>query len=418
MTKKNVLIIGGGAAGLMAAVQAARAGAAVTVLEAMKKPASKLSITGNGRCNMTNIRGDLRSSYHPARNEGDAGDPIDRILEDFSVRDTLAFFDGEGVASRSSGEYVYPRSGSAAHVAEALIRAALSAGVRMRYSTEITSIRRDELSGKWYAATPSWTYEADSVVLACGSKAGTGSGGSGCDLAKEAGHSVVDIIPILVPVKCSDPLIATARGARTFARAKLVSRGSDNNVLFFEEGEVQWTEEGLSGIVIFNLSRHLTRDENGRFPILQLDLVPDISTDELEESIARLREHLGENVPLSVLLSSYTNPRVAAYLEERAAAGDHLFSDDSAPEPSVAARLLKNVAFEITGTGGFDSAQCCRGGVPLSEIDPGSMESLIAPGLFFAGEMIDVDGPCGGFNLQWAWSTGYIAGRHAAQMPF
>lgn len=417
MEKIRVFIVGAGASGLMAAIAAARAGASVTVLEGMKKPGRKLLLTGNGRCNLTNLDKDLHLRYDSSGTDG-AVPFVNSVLQSLDVSGTLRLFEELGLASVSAGSLVYPRSGQAQTVLGVLLAELERLHVKMKYNAKVKRISFSGEKGAWLLQTEGWTYEADRVVLCCGSKAlpETGSDGSGYTLAASAGHTVTDIHPALTGFECGDPDVRAAAGARTKAAVKLLAdtnnSGLPMTVLAKDTGEVQWTQYGLSGIVIFQLSRYAARRSGGTLYV-SLDLVPDQTEEEVRHTLRRMLDHAGDAVGSVSLLNSYTHERVAAYLAKKMADK----GTGGGQREEHIARALKNVLIPVTGLKGYDLSQICAGGISLNEVNPETLESLLCRGLFFAGEILDIDGPCGGYNLQWAWSSGYAAGTAASGTP-
>ncbi len=430
MSQRRVIVAGAGPAGITAAIWAARGGARVTVLEKMKKPGKKLLLTGNGRCNLTNLSPGTAKAYErqedsPARRRTVAG-----ILEGFPVRETLAFFSGIGVPAVGRDSWVYPRSGQARSVLNALLSEAERLGVKMKYDAEVTRIFYDADAREWHAATDGWEYTSDSLVLACGGMAApeTGSDGGGFALARAAGHHVIPPVPALTGLVVPDPDIRLASGARTPAEVFLTADGKEAGS---ETGEIQWTDYGLSGIAVFQLSRRIAGMRSCRDFRIRVDLAPDLPEEEIASQMEAVLSRFGSRCGLLQLLCGYTHERTAAYLVKKdgaeaeaektgaAAAGERKTgsgsgSRETEPLSRRAARLLKRTELPVRGPRSFEHAQVTAGGADLTEVNPVTLESLLAPGLFFAGEMLDADGPCGGYNLQWAWSSGYAAGRGAA----
>ena len=437
--KRQVAVIGGGASGLAAAVAAARCGAETTLYEAMTRPGRKLLITGNGRCNLCNKRAGDGGAY-AGMNGTDAAELAASVFARFSADKICAFFEEIGVAVRAEGDLLYPRSGQASTVLAALLKEAERLHVKLKYNTRIRSLRRDESSGRWEIGTDGWTYTADAVVLASGSKAApeTGSDGSGYTLAEEAGHHVTRLEPALTGLLINDPRLHLASGARTKARVRLVPGPAEaadagsavrgrtvseeirESVFAEEDGELQWADDGISGIAVFQLSRVAAHLPEGTPLRLAVDLVPDLTEEELTASLRLMAAHMGEDAQLGQLCAAFTHERVARYIEEISGAPDRT-SAASAETPgapdkaSTAARLLKHLTFPIAGTRGFDRAQTTAGGIFVNEVEPDTLRSRVAEDLYLAGEILDVDGPCGGFNLAWAWASGYLAGSAAAR---
>ena len=305
---KQVIVIGGGPSGIMASIAAARSGARTTLLEAGPRPGRKLLLTGNGRCNMTNIEEDIISAYRSADME-DAGILLRSVFGQFSVEDTLRFFHEEGLlTSVEHGSFVYPVTGQSSSVLDVLLRTMNSLKIRTKFNEEVIAVEKtddggnsDAGEGIWCVRTKTWTYRADSVIISCGSRAvpSTGANGAGYELSRMLGLDVTDILPALTAVSCSlpepdarayvrvpdgrktgqdskkspeDPLYA-ASGTRTGAVVKVIA---DGEMIASERGQIQFTQQDLSGVVVFNLSRYVMRAlHSGCEVTLSLDLLPD-----------------------------------------------------------------------------------------------------------------------------------------------
>ena len=431
----DILVIGGGAAGLTAAIAAGRRGARVTILEKMKKPGVKLLMTGSGRCNLTHLDPKIGEAYFSAaRDSSGAGEAVRTVMRSFGPEDTLDFFLSLGISCRNREGYVYPRSMEARTVLSALLYELERLRVRIRCNTPVSSIAYDRAAGKWIVLADGWIYTADRIILTPGGMAApkTGSDGSGYVLAKMAGHSLIKPVPALTGILYApddQAFFAGADGVRTKARVRFVSGISQTqkdvyalsgNVLkpeTEESGEIQWTAKGLSGIVIFQISRFISLKGKNHTPLLSVDLAEDLTEEELMKEI---REILSRDPDISParLLEAFVPAKLAACLA--ALPEDYLTSGNGREACPVSgdparrfAALLKNLRIRAAGTRSFEQAQVTAGGIPLSEIEPETMESRSAPGLYLAGEILDADGPCGGYNLQWAWSTGFIAGTSA-----
>ncbi len=435
---KQVIVIGGGASGMLAAIASARGGAKTTLLEAGEKPGRKLLLTGNGRCNLTNLNDEILSVYDSS-DRVEAKKLLESVFGRFSVRDTLDFFHGEGLlTSVEHGTCVYPVTGQSGSVVGILLRTLRSLGVKMKFSEEVVAIEKNESddpgdlsSCRWMVRTKTWTYQADSVIISCGSRSvpSTGSNGSGYELCRLLGLDVTDILPGLTAVMCSlpapdtrayipgsgkkegsgrergassDPLFQAA-GTRTFAHVTVLA---DGERIASECGQIQITQSDLSGIVVFNLSRSVVRAlHKGRSVTLSLDLLPDFSVEDLEKLIADLRGKFPDAGDGKLLEGLVPSRLIPAVLESAAQSGRSL------------ACVLKEFTLNASGLRGFDSTQVCVGGVRVTELNPDTLEchNEDLKGIYLTGELIDIDGPCGGYNLQWAWSSGYTAGIHAAQ---
>ena len=416
----SVIVIGAGASGMMAAVAAAREGADVTILERNARPGKKLLLTGNGRCNLTHNDPHLWERYHS--DEPEALRACCRSLKErMDVPETLAFFEDLGLMTWETDGYVYPLSNSSQSVLQVLQREMEMLKVRRKYAGKVTGLTYSARERMWKVKTETYTYSGRCVILAAGSRAcpETGSDGSGYDLAAQTGHTVLAAVPSLTAVQSSLSGLEKAAGSRCRAAVTAIGRESGERVS--DLGQVQWNRDGISGIVVFQVSGFIARRlHDGRETDLYLDFLPDLSEEEAASFLARQLQR-GFAVPdlLKGILQEKLAVLVGKQFEKAQKQGDGRMNTTAQACGETAAylaRFLKTFRIPVTGVRGFDQAQVCRGGVALSQIDPLTMESVLAPGLFFAGEILDADGPCGGYNLQWAWSTGYVAGSSSARM--
>lgn len=390
MGKKQVLITGGGAAGLTAAVFAARNGAVVTVLEQNEKPGKKICATGNGKCNLTNLSmpSDAYRGRHP--------EFVREALAQLSVEDTVRFFEEIGIVTVSRNGYLYPRSGQAQSVTDVLCMEARNLGVKLKTNQKVTSLSCEQ--GRWKVTTTDWHYEGDAVILAGGSKASAiaGSDGSCYDLAESQGHTLVPVYPALTALKCRGKNFKAWSGVRTGGEITLLIDGKPFKK---EQGELQLTEYGVSGIPVFQLSRYaVCALREGHRVGLTLDFFPEYTKEELKKLLFGRKEHCPYKTEKELLIGLLPEKLIKV-----------LASDRDFPNS------LKDFPLEVTDTMSFAQAQVCCGGVDTAEVNPRTMESRLKKGLYFAGELLDIDGICGGYNLQWAWSSGAAAGSHAAK---
>ncbi len=394
------IIVGAGAAGLLLA---ARLGKAALLLDANTKPGKKLLATGNGRCNLTH------DPIDPAHYHGDsaaagllAAFPASRVRGEFRRLGLLTRADAEGRC--------YPNSLQAASVLQALWGACQEAGVSTRWEAEVTAARREQ-DGFAVTLATGETLLAPRLILATGGKAAPAHGGGrGYGLARSLGHTVTPLSPSLAPLKTSEKALTRAmKGQRCRARAALCRNGRE---LYAEAGEVIFAEGQLSGICIFDLSARLR--EHGFQPgapgwSVTLDPLPELSLPELTaalEDLARQRPGL----PAADLFSGALNLRLGGEVVKKAGLPRDLpLSRLTAAQLQAAARAAKALAFPLLGPAGWESAQVTAGGVPLAEVDPRTLESRLCPGLTLVGELLDVDGDCGGYNLHWAWTTALAA---------
>ena len=398
---RTVAVIGGGASGMMAALTAAEdRGNRVVLLERQQRLGRKLLATGNGRCNLTNT-GAARAHYHGE----DAAFALP-ALEAFPPGETLRFFRSLGLlAAEEYGGRVYPLSNSANSVLDVLRLALDAAGVEQRCGESVRALRR---KGKGFSlVTDGGGLDADCVIVACGGCAGATLGGvkDGYELLRSLGHTRTALHPALVQLTTAPEYPRALKGVRVQCSLRL-ARGGD--VLAESRGELQFTEKGVSGPAVFDLSR-AAATEGGPLT-LHAALLP-LSEDEL---LALLRERRAAQGALaaSELLTGMLHNRLGRMLVKYAGLGAQTpLGELTDGELRRVAAACRDFTLPVTGTEGFDHAQVTAGGVQTDGFDPKTLESRLVPGLFACGEVLDIDGDCGGFNLQWAWSSGRLAGR-------
>lgn len=403
-------MIGGGASGLMAAITAARQGAKVILLEKNKQTGKKLLVTGNGRCNFTNRNQEL-SNYRSEDQE-----LIRPVLEAFSAEDTIAFFEELGIFVRDRSGYLYPNSGQASSIADVLRlevqRLSGTHFIKEVYNTEVLAVEKQENVFK--VRTEGWTYEGEAVILACGSEAAprTGSSGDGYRFAGSLGHHVIKPLPALTGVYVRENDRGTLAGVRMDAKVTLLI---DGKAFLSEQGEVQFASYGLSGIPVFQVSRYVSRAlEKGKTCEIHLDLCPEYGVSEVEMLLIKKGKYTGERKGTDIMTGMFPEKLSQVLLGRAGISVKKSRREWTDTDCRRLAEQIKELSFHIFGCRGYEQAQVCTGGVPLRELKGISMESAVVPGLYFAGELLDVDGACGGYNLQWAWSSGYLAGIHAA----
>lgn len=407
MSKKRIGIIGGGAAGMMAAITAARQGAEVTIIEANSRLGKKLLTTGNGKCNLGNLRMDV-SEYYCRESER-----LEAFLKQFGTYDVISFFQGIGVILKEKNGYLYPASEQAAVVQDALRYELRALQVCEVADCRIQSVERDSHTGEIKVSGGGQSFSFDSVILACGGKAapGTGSDGSGFDLARQLGHSLISTVPALVQLKCREDYLRSVAGVRADAQISVYLSGE---CIAEERGELQLTDYGLSGIPIFQLSRTVNYilAEQKEVEVL-VDFLPDYSPGAYEQ-MCRSRELLlqGERTVEEFFTGMLHKKLMTLFIRlSGLRPGDRI----QTTEPRFVKRvysLCREWRLHVNGSNSYDSAQVCAGGVPLTEITD-RLESQKTPGVYFAGEILDVDGRCGGYNLHWAWCSGYLAAMAA-----
>ena len=390
---KKVVIIGGGASGMMAAIQAARTGAAVTLLEHNEKPGKKILATGNGRCNLTNF------VQEPSRYRSSQPDFPWKIITQYPLEDTLAFFSELGIYTKDRNGWVYPYSDQAAGVAQVLELEARHQKVKIKTTEEVTDILRED--GQYLLKTATWQYPCDSVIISCGSSASNveGSSTTGYELAEKLGHTVVKPLPSLCGIRGKDNYYAKWTGSRMDGRITLEI---DGETVGEEQGEILFTEYGISGIGVFQLSRYAVRGtDEGKIATYHLDLMPQLTKEELVKLLLDRQQAGSYKNPQELLIGLLPRKMIDVLVKKTY-------------EPEKIAERLKDWQVPVKGAYALQQAQICSGGVDPRELTE-QLESRLHPGIYFTGEVIDVDGPCGGYNLQWAWSSGAVAGRAAAE---
>ena len=411
MGRPEGIIIGGGAAGLMAAITAAENGAGVTILEHMPRVGKKILSTGNGKCNLTNL--DMRPDCYRC---GTADFPMTAIGR-FSVADTVSFFRRLGVVVTDRNGYVYPASGQAQTVLDALREKAESLEIRIVTECRPETVERDGTG--FCVRTSCGAFRGDFLILAAGSKAApaTGSDGSGYDLAASLGHKIVKPLPALVQLKCRGDFFRSIAGVRTEAEVSLYTAGKHGelgDLLASDRGELQLTDYGISGIPVFQVSRYASEALDRKKRVLAvLDFFPSLKDEELFLLLKEQRMYLSDRKAEGFLNGIFHKKLAALFLKAAGIRGEEMTGRLSDKKLLAAAELIKHTVVEVTAANSFDKAQVCMGGVRVKDVDPCTMESRLVPGLYFAGEILDVDGICGGYNLQWAWSSGYAAGASA-----
>ncbi|MBE5971909.1 MAG: NAD(P)/FAD-dependent oxidoreductase [Lachnoclostridium sp.] len=406
--KREGIIVGGGAAGLLAAITAAEAGASVTILEHMPRVGKKILSTGNGKCNMTNLH--MTAECYRS---GVEGVPM-QVIDKFSVADTIAFFRRLGVLTTDRNGYVYPASGQAQTVLDALRDKADSLGIRTCCDSKVLSINKKK-EGRFAVKTETQTYSADFVILCAGSMAAktTGSDGSGYELAKSLGHKIKKPLPALVQLKCKGDFFKSIAGVRTDVKVSLYVMDKNGNCGAFlaqDQGELQLTDYGISGIPVFQVSRYAAEALDHKKRVLAvIDFMPDMPEDELFTVLKDQRNYLGDRAAGDFINGLFNKKLAALFLKAVHIRQEQPVSEIANKKLAELCRVIKEFSFEVVGTNPFDKAQICMGGVDLRDVNTETMESRLVPGLYFAGEILDVDGICGGYNLQWAWSSGHLS---------
>lgn len=400
----DIIIIGGGASGMMAAIAAARTGKSVLILERLNRIGKKILVTGNGRCNVSNTN--LKPEHFHSRSKKEIFGPI----QEFDYAKTEAFFKELGIEPLIEGTKVYPRSEQANSILDVLRMELEELGVDILTEVKVVGLKFKK--GIWEVSAESGElYMAEKVIMATGGLANTALGcdGLGYEMLKKLGHTVTPTYPILVHALSSSPYCKMMKGTKVKAIASAYVNDQCERQEF---GEVLFTEDGLSGPAIFQISRNISRAHiEKKKAVVTLDLVPEQSYDEV---VAMIYERIGAKPARSIelLLMGFLNKRVIVPVLKCAEINGIHRSCDTLEYEEVErlSKVLKGFPFETQGTRGYKYAQVTAGGINVDEVDFETMASLKAPQLYITGEILDVDGDCGGYNLQWAWATGYKAG--------
>ena len=398
-------IIGAGASGMAAAIAASRNKAAqVLLFERQARVGRKLQATGNGRCNLTNLH-ICPENYH-----GEESSFARHSLDTFGVEKTLKWFQDLGlyVTAEASGR-VYPYSDQANSVVDVLRFALQKPNIQLLTGFEVTKVKKIESGFQVEGAGQK--YFCDRLIVACGGLAGTKLGGSisGYQILKGFGHRITKLRPALVQIKSDWNGCAGLKGVRANCHAAIYH---DGNLHSQSKGELQFTEQGLSGPVIFEISRDVCQGSGSW--VCRLDLLPDMTEEDLLHELQRRRngQLLAEEL-LTGILHNRLGRIVTAAAGIRLSQKIEDLSDESLHD---VCRVAKSLEVELTEPLGMDAAQVTAGGALTAQFDHTTMQSALIPSLYACGEVLDIDGDCGGYNLQWAWSSGIIAGANAAEV--
>ena len=403
MKRQNIIVIGGGASGILAAIIARRNQANVTILERNIKIGKKILATGNGRCNFTNATATENDYNHP--------EFVSKAFQAFSPVKTFAFFEELGIAPKVEDlGKAYPLSEQASSIVDVLVYELNQLGVKIVTEAYVKEIKK---SNNLFTVTldNGNTYIADKVILSTGGKAmpSSGSDGSGYQLAKMLGHHTTHIFPALVKLKLDSPYLKHLDGVKFPGRVELIHR---NLVLQEEQGDILFTKSGISGPTILQLSRKanafLAQKEEVWVKVILVNL---LARKDVEKRLS-----LSLNKPIDFSLVGLIHKKIIPSILKEAGIHNPSMLVSSVPnkEKNKLVNLLFDWKFLVKESHGFEDAQVTAGGIQISEIDRETMESKLVKGLYFTGEIIDIDGLCGGYNLQWAWSSAYLAGMHAS----
>ncbi|MCU6746708.1 NAD(P)/FAD-dependent oxidoreductase [Faecalicatena acetigenes] len=403
----KIAVIGGGASGMMAAVAAASEGADVFIVEQKERIGKKLLSTGNGRCNFTNLRQEP-VFYHSENTQFPW-----HIIEKFHAQDAISFFLQLGVYSRNKDGYLYPHSNQASAVLDAFRMELERLHVEIKTQTKCLEILPSKKN--FCIRTDKGNLYADRVILAAGSKAApfTGSDGSGYTLAKQLGHRIVPVLPALVQLHCKETFFKSLAGIRAEGKVSLYVK---DVCIAQETGEIQLTNYGISGIPVFQVSRYASNAlYHGQEVKAVLNFMPAFSEDTFTAFLTARIQARPEKTTEEFFIGLFHKNLAQLWVKLSGVPRTKKVKDWTKRELAVFVRLILHFTVTVTKTNGFEHAQVCAGGVDTREIDADTLESLYVPGLYFTGELLDVDGATGGYNLQFCWACGQIAGKEAAK---
>lgn len=401
----DVIIIGAGASGLMAAAAAASKGARVALLEHKDDIGKKILATGNGRCNFTNTDMSV-NKFHGSKAL------IKNGLSQFNYADTIRFFKELGIPAYDNAGYIYPNSRQAASVVAAFRMELMRLHVDVKTGINITDIKPADDRPGYCIQTDQGCFKSKRLIIACGLTASPklGSDGSLFRQIEALGHHIQKPLPALCGFSCDGLNFKKITGVRCDATVASVI---DGQMTEQNTGELQLADYGISGIPVFQISSLMSRalDKGQRVEVI-IDFLPAFSDDELNGYIKDRSITTTDNRSLNEMLNGLLNNKLLLELIHKSGVSPdkkgRLLTDDDCKSLT---RSIKHTAVSVKKPRGVEFAQVCAGGICTKEIDVRTLESKIHPGLYFCGELLDVDGICGGYNLQWAWTSGYIAGE-------
>ncbi len=405
--KQNIIVVGGGASGLVAAITAARKGADVTILEQKERLGKKILSTGNGRCNYTNAR--MNVSFF----RGEDVSIVEQVLSLFDTNDTLQFFEELGIVPKERNGYYYPKSDQASAILDVLCMEVHRLRVNVYCDTKVISIQKKE---EFFVKTTKGLFTSNAVILSTGGKASPvlGSDGSGYTLAKSFGHTLSPVVPALVQLHGKGTFFKMVSGVRTDAKVSLYV---NDQFVTTDTGELQLTNYGISGIPVFQISRYAALAlQQGKTPVAVIDFMPEFEKAEFNAFLKKRQAQNPEKTAEEFLIGVFNKKLIPVLLRASKLSADTKVSMLSKEQLERFSEKVKGFSIEIIKANSFEQAQVCAGGVRTSEVHADTLESRLQEGLYLTGELLDVEGVCGGYNLQWAWATGAIAGKAAADL--
>ena len=406
--KMKIAVVGAGASGMMAAVSAAKYGAEVTLFEKNERVGKKILATGNGKCNLGNLTFSTDQYYCEDKEK------LHKIFRVFSVWDTMMFFENIGLMIKSKGGYLYPYSEQASTVLDILRMELKRTKVNVVTEAEIVNaVYRDAEEMFELKDIQGNTYQFQKVIIACGSPASLkkGEGMTGYELAQKFGHQINQVVPGLVQLKSNDSFIKALQGVRCQAGIKLLVDGQEAAC---ENGELQFTEYGVSGIPVFQISRIAAYAlKEGKKVDVLVDFFPEQDY-KAYIYMNRLRYEAQMDKTLEDYLTGMLHKKINMVMIKQAGLKPGMKAEEAGWQAiQKLIQQYRSFNIHIYSDNSIENAQVCAGGIAIDQVST-ELESNLVKGLYFVGEVVDVDGKCGGYNLQWAWSSGHIAGRNAA----
>lgn len=397
----KIIVVGGGCSGVVAAINAKNKDNEVVILERNNTLLKKLLLTGNGRCNYFNETYSI-DNYH-----SNNMDLVNDFISDKNITMSKEFFDNLGIVPKIKNGYYYPYSNQAVSIKDILVNEVNRLGIKVIYDTYVEDIEKED---KFIIKTNNEEYICDKLILSTGSFAypKTGSDGHGYSILEKLGHTIIKPVPALVQLNANSKYLKDWDGVRSDVYLELFE---DGEYLTKEEGEIQFTNYGISGICTFNLSHFISRglEENKKY-VVKINFVPFIKT----LISPWLYEYANKNKEKDIyeLLEGFLNKKlIPIILKESNIKSSKKYDELTKEEKVKLINSLRHFKVEITSTKGFDSSQVCNGGVSLDEININTMESKIVKDLYIIGELLDINGNCGGYNLTECWISGILSGK-------
>lgn len=406
---KHVFIIGGGAAGLVAAISARRLGAKVTIFERNPRIGKKILATGNGRCNFTNVNVG-KGCY-----SGNNPEFVHDALETFPAKNTIKFFEKLGIQHKveASGK-VFPMSDQASSFLDVFLYELDTLGINVLCDSYVKDINKEQ-GGFVVKLENDKTFKGDRVIMTTGGKAmpSSGSDGNGYDIVKRLGHTITPTFPALVQIMLEGPFFKRIAGVKILGTVKAIHNG---RTIIEDSGDILFANYGISGPPVLQISRKIGKLlKEGEETYIKVSIIDNIPRNELKTIIKR-RCAIGPDKPVDFSFVGLINKRLIPVVLKEAGISDMDCAASSLTDKEIEGIVDTLIGWElkVRGTKGWQSAQVTAGGINTDEIRQETMESKLVKGLYFAGEIVDIDGQCGGFNLQWAWASGFMAGQNAA----